>query len=100
MPTSPTSFSVSDAPIRRAALRQLRRGGGGLSSPAVTEGGIILDFGELGIDRTELVAYSLDRRANIGSVAIFAAPRDKSDVMHAIVDRAVGHVVADVGCKQ
>ena len=31
---------------------------------------------------------------------MFAAPRDEADVMHAIVDRAVGHVIADIRSQQ
>src|SRR5215475_7930848 len=31
---------------------------------------------------------------------MFAAPRDEADVVNAIVDRAVGHVVADVRSQQ
>src|SRR3954471_24440055 len=95
MPTRPTSLRVSDAPTRRAESSQLRRGVLGLS-PAVTEGGVVLDFGELGVDESELVSNALDRRTDVGSVAILSAPGDEAHVMHAIVHRAIRKVIAVV----
>src|SRR6187551_1778573 len=99
MPTRPTSLRVSEAPRRRAESSQLRRGVLGLS-PAVTEGGVVFDFSEFGIDEAELVSNALDRRTDIGSVAILSAPGDEADVVHAIVHRAIGHVAADIESQQ
>lgn len=50
--------AVCDAPSRRAITRQpgLVRGSG----PAVSEGGIVLDFGKSAIDSAELIPNPLD----------------------------------------
>src|SRR5262245_3273509 len=102
MPTSATSFSGSEAATRRSRHRQpvVGAGGGGPGlglSPAVAEGLVVIDLVEGGIDGPELVSNSLDARADVRSVAIFAAPRDEPHIMHAIIHRAIGHVAADVG---
>src|SRR5215470_588799 len=103
-PTRMTSLSVSEAP-RRRSLRHPVVGVGELlgflaSSPAITEGLIVIDLGKGGVDGSELVSNPLDARADVRSVAIFSAPRDEPDIVHAIVDSAVGHVVADVRRQQ
>src|SRR5690348_5435630 len=99
MPISATSFSVSEAARRRIACRHAGMRGLGLP-PAVAEGLVVIDFAELGIDGAELVSNSLDARADIRSVAIFAAPGNETDVVHAIIHRAVSHVAADIGGEQ
>src|SRR4029077_7847161 len=102
MPIRATSFSVSEAARRWSPRRQRDAGGGGGLglSPAVSEGLVVIDLGEAGVDGSELVSNSLDARADIRSVAIFAAPRDESDVMHAVVDCPIGYVAADVRGQQ
>src|SRR4051794_2155026 len=93
MPTSATSFSVSDAASRRSENRRLVERVLDLA-PAVAEGLVVIDLGEVWIDGAELVSNSLDARADVCSIAIFAAPSDEAHVVHAIVDRSIGHVAA------
>src|SRR5258707_5828604 len=107
IPTSATSLSVSDAAKRRMPRRQpvsgvvAGAGGGALGlSPAVTEGLVVIDLSEGGIDGAELVSNPLDARADVRSVAIFSAPGDEAHVVHAVVDRPVGYVASDVRGKQ
>src|SRR5262249_46643169 len=103
-PTRMTSLSVSEAATRRS-LRHPEAGVGevlGLfaPSPAIAEGLIVIDLPEGGVDDAELVSNSLDARADVRSVAILSAPRDEPGIVHAIVDSAVGHVIADVRRQQ
>src|SRR5262245_17517824 len=103
IPTRMTSLRVSEATTRRSLRRHVTAAGVlGVSgrSPAVAEGLIVIDFGEGRVDGSELVSNPLDARADVRSVAIFSAPRDEPDIVHAIVDSAVGHVVADVRGQQ
>src|SRR6266850_6892352 len=107
MPTRAISLRVSDAAKRRTRRRQPVSGGvagaaaGALGlSPAVTEGLVVIDLAEGGIDGAELVSNPLDARADVRSVAIFSAPGDEAHVVHAVVDRPVGYVAPDVRGKQ
>src|SRR5258708_35690254 len=100
MPTSATSFSVSDAPIQRAARFQLLAWIRAGFAPAVSEGREVLKFGESGITFAEFVANPLDARADVCSIAMLAAPRDETDMVHAVVDRAIGDVVSDAGSQK
>src|SRR3990167_8056441 len=95
MPTRATSLSVSDAASRRNGDRRLGVRELGLA-PSVAEGLVIVDFGEVWIDRAELVSYPLDAGADVCLIAIFAAPSDKAYVMHAVVDGTIGYVAAHI----
>src|ERR1700722_2001693 len=91
-----------------ASLRCVGRGGVAFQaghtslalSPAVSKGLVVIDLGKGGVDGSKFVSNPLDARADIRSVAIFAAPRDESDVMHAVVDCPVGYVTANVRGQQ
>src|SRR5258708_2707084 len=101
MPIKATSLRVSEAARRWNARRQPRGGGGALGlSPAISEGLIVIDLGEGRVDGAELVSNPLDARADIRSVAIFAAPRDETDVMHAVVNCPIGYIAPDVRGQQ
>src|SRR3546814_9889817 len=67
-PISRTSLSVSECASRRTSRRRLRHGR--FAPPSVAEGQEVFDFGEVRINGAELVANSLDGRADIGSVSI------------------------------
>src|SRR5882757_796433 len=99
MATGRLAFSPMSRPARGPAKSGGRGGALGLS-PAVSEGLVVIDLGKGGVDGSELVSDPLDARADIRSVAIFAAPRDETDVMHTIVDRPICHVAADVRGQQ
>ena len=66
------------------------------SAPTIAKGRIILDFDKIGVEEAKLVSNTLDRRTDIGSIAIFSASRDEADMVNAVVDRAVSDVIADI----
>src|SRR5258708_22435895 len=96
MHTTPSSLTVREA--RRIlpnfpSSRGIRCG----SAPAISKGGEVLNFNEFIVERPELVADSLDRRADIRSVSFLAAAGDEARVVHAVVNGAIGRILAGLG---
>src|ERR1700744_3957364 len=94
IPTSRASLSVSDE-IGRGPRRASGEGGSS-GFPAISECGEVLDFHEVSIDGAEFVPNALDRGSDVCSIPIFTAPRDKSAMVDAVVDRAVADVIAGI----
>src|SRR5579883_3124234 len=97
--TSAANLSVSEA-LKRLAFRRrpphCSRWTRRRMPPAVTESREILDFGKVSIDGSEFIANTLYRRADVRPISILAAAGDEADAVHAVVDRAVRHVLACV----
>src|SRR5882762_4365050 len=103
MPTSKASFKVSDEIRRGPRCASTKRGalwasgeGWGSGFPAISESREILDFHEVSVDGAEFVPNALDRGSDVCSIPIFTAPRDKSAMVDAVIDRAIAHVIAGV----
>src|SRR4051812_3801751 len=65
-------------------------------APAVTEGLVVLDLGESGIDGLELAANAPDAGPDIRPKAGIASPRNEACVVHVVEDGAIAHVAARV----
>src|SRR5579862_8605311 len=63
------------------------------AAPAITEAGIVLDLFELHVERAEFISDAPNRRPHIRAIAVFATAGDKSGMMNAIVDRAIGYIL-------
>src|SRR5262245_10381893 len=72
----------------------------GQTSPAVAQRAGRLDFGEGRIELAELLSDALDRRANVGAIAVVAVPRQEAFVVLNVVDGAIGLVLADIRGQQ
>src|SRR5258708_6267455 len=99
MPTNPSSLTVREAPRilpNFPSSRGIRCG----SAPAISKGGEVLNFNEFIVERPELVADSLDRRADIRSVSFLAAAGDEARVVHAVVNGAIGRILAGLGGEE
>src|SRR5579862_3322557 len=93
IPTRMMSFAVSEAAKRSTVRKNLPSLAGG-ATPPISKGWIVFDFGKSSIEATEFVSDTLDRGTNIRPEPFFAAAGNEPRMVHAIVNRAIGHVFA------
>jgi hypothetical protein len=84
--------SASATTPSAAASAKCYCGAGRLSTPAISEGGIVFDVAESVIELTEFIADAFDRGAYIGSKPLFAVAGHETRIADAVVNRAVGDI--------
>src|SRR4051812_4507425 len=83
-PTRLSSLTAIDPPrprVRRASSRGIR----GQCPPAIAKGREVLNLAEFIVERPEFVADPLDRRADVGSMALLAASGNEARMVHAVI---------------
>src|SRR5882762_10455751 len=99
IPTKMMSFAVREA-AKRSVVRNTLPSLGRSATPPISKGWIVFDFGKSSIEATEFVSDTLDRGTNIRPETLFAASGDEARVVHTIVDRAIGHILAGAQDQQ